>query len=109
MQNVEGDSQDIAVVAVHEVFEGFAVAALCAFDQGAFFRRAKSAPCSSLWQRNPPRDLRKPFPDQAIVISSAAMRWPLELLGPYIPNWTRRGNEKVSNQLSVVSRVGRML
>ena len=40
-QNIEGDSQDIAVVAVDQLFKRFAVAALRAFDQGALFGRSR--------------------------------------------------------------------
>jgi hypothetical protein len=35
VQNVQGDSQNVAVVALHECFKRFAIARLRAFDQGS--------------------------------------------------------------------------
>ena len=53
VQNIQGNSQDVAVVAVHQLFKRFAVAALRAFDQGALIGRSQAAPRDSRWQAEP--------------------------------------------------------
>ena len=47
MQDVQGDPQDVAVVAMHELFKRFAVAALRAFDQSSIIGRGQSSLRSS--------------------------------------------------------------
>jgi hypothetical protein len=43
VQNVQGDSQDVAVVAMHQRFKRFAIARLRAFDQRAVVWRGQGA------------------------------------------------------------------
>ena len=61
VQNVQGDSQDVAVVAVHQLFKRFAVAALRAFDQGALIGRSQAAPRDSQGRGASRRDLRRRY------------------------------------------------
>jgi hypothetical protein len=44
VQNVQGDSEDVAVVAMHERFKRFAIARLRAFDQRAVIWHGQGAP-----------------------------------------------------------------
>ena len=74
VQNVQGDSQDIAVVAVDQFFKGFAVPGLGAFNQGALFGLGLGfCPATPNGEVEPPTGSPEPLPDEAIVISSAAM------------------------------------